>query len=93
MRQLNRATFILAAAVMVWLLQPVQSGALGAEPDRITVEELKNLLDAKADIIVVDVRNTDSYDLAHIPGALPLPSGETRDRHKELPKDKLIVLY
>ena len=93
MRQLGRTAFILAAAVTVWLLQPVQTSPLAVEPDTITVEELKDLLDSKADIVLVDVRNTDSYDLSHIPGAIVIPSGEIRDRHDELPRDKMIVLY
>lgn len=59
---------------------------------RITTSELETLLrEGKA--FVVDVRNQDSYDLGHIPGARLMPSGEILDHIDELPRDKTIVTY
>jgi len=60
---------------------------------RINVEEAKKLIaDGKA--IIIDVRGTDTYKLAHIKGAIdfPLPKLEAGDL-KDLPKDKRIIAY
>lgn len=64
------------------------------EPERISVAELKNLLDSEADVVVVDVRSRESYDAGHIPGAISMEySAEIRARYSELPQDKTIILY
>jgi len=60
---------------------------------RINVEEAKKLIaDGKA--IIIDVRGTDTYKMAHIKGALdfPLSKLEAGDL-KNLPKDKRIIAY
>lgn len=66
------------------------------EAPRITKEELRDKLDKKADIVVVDVRSKDAYDKLHIKGAISIPLEEIEARHKKLkklPKEKEIVLY
>ena len=60
---------------------------------RITPVELKRLLDAGEDVVVVDVRSRASYEQLHIPGALSIPLGEIEARHSELPREAKIVLY
>ena len=59
---------------------------------RITVVELRDLL-AKNGAVVIDVRNKEAYDLAHIQGAKLIPVADTLKHIDELPKDKLIVTY
>jgi len=59
---------------------------------RVTVTELKDLV-AKNEVVVIDVRNQASYDLAHIRGAKLIPEAEVLKHIDELPKDKLIVTY
>jgi len=59
---------------------------------RITVTELRDLL-AKNEAVVIDVRNKEAYDLAHIEGAKLIPVADTLNHLNELPKDKLIVTY
>ncbi|HIA64958.1 TPA: hypothetical protein EYN98_02610 [Candidatus Poribacteria bacterium] len=44
-------------------------------------------------MVVVDVRGINAYKAGHIPTSISVPSGEIGLRHKELPKNKLIVLY
>ena len=68
------------------------SVALG-QPKRITVQELKGMIDKKADVLVVDVRTRQWYEKMHLPGAISLPEGDLVNRHDELPKDKLIIFY
>lgn len=66
---------------------------------RITVEELKQLIDKKADIVVVDVRDSGSYEAGHIQGAVNIyydPTADPMNRQMmlmALPMDKLIVTY
>jgi predicted sulfurtransferase len=59
---------------------------------RITVTELKDLL-ARNEAVVIDVRNQESYDQAHIQGAKLIPYADILKHIDELPKDKLIVTY
>ena len=59
---------------------------------RVTTAELEEML-KKGDVIVVDVRNQESYNLGHIPGARLIPAGEILNHLNELPRDKTIVTY
>jgi membrane protein DedA with SNARE-associated domain len=62
---------------------------------RITPEELKLRLDAGEEIVVVDVRDRIDFDVdpVTIPGALHLTTDELEVRHREIPRDREIVLY
>jgi 3-mercaptopyruvate sulfurtransferase SseA len=60
---------------------------------RISVEEARKMVaDGKA--IIIDVRGTEAYKMAHIKGALdvPLYKLEAGD-FKDLPKDKRVIAY
>jgi 3-mercaptopyruvate sulfurtransferase SseA len=80
------------------MVQPTPAGQAQTQPTpadgvrRVTVEELRAALE-KGTAIVIDVRGDDSYKAGHIKGALSIPGNEIANRTKELPKDKLIVLY
>jgi len=63
------------------------------EPKRISNVEVKQILDQKKEIVIVDVRGINAYKSGHIPTSISMSSGEIVSRHKELPKNKLIVLY
>jgi 3-mercaptopyruvate sulfurtransferase SseA len=64
------------------------------EPERIPLEEFKNLFDNQADIVIVDTRSLENYEAGHIPGAISMPyPDEIRARNQELPRDKTIILY
>ena len=61
---------------------------------RISLEQLKEKLDAGADVVVVDVRSKEDFDEGHIPGAVSMPwQQEIEARYTELPRDKEIVIY
>jgi predicted sulfurtransferase len=60
---------------------------------RISLEELKEKLDAGADLVVVDVRSKEEFDQGHIPGAVSIPYAEIEARYRELPRDKEIITY
>ncbi len=66
---------------------------------RITVEELKQMIEKQASVVTVDVRDSGSYDAGHIKGAVNIyydPTADPMDRQMmlmALPMDKLIVTY
>ncbi len=62
---------------------------------RISPEELKSRLDRGDDLMVVDVRDRLDFDAepAIIPGALHLSIDELEARHREIPREREIVLY
>ncbi len=64
-------------------------------PTRITVKALKQKMDAKEDIVILDVRSPQAYlgSTVRIKGAVRIPPAEVEERMKELPKNKLIVAY
>lgn len=62
---------------------------------KISVEELKQRMDAGEAISVVDVRHPLALDLdpETIPGAINFTMEEIEHRHHEIPRDRDIVLY
>ncbi len=60
---------------------------------RVKPEELKALIDAKADIVVVDAQPKSAYDAGHIPTAVNLPWDMKIKSAGGLPKDKVLVIY
>jgi 3-mercaptopyruvate sulfurtransferase SseA len=83
---------ILICWIVLLLFQSLQ--AYAADYERVTVDELKGMLDNKADIVVVDVRSKEIYNAGHVPGAISMPyPDEIKARNGELLKDKLIILY
>jgi hypothetical protein len=66
-----------------------------AEPERITVEELKEKIAKQEPITIIDSRSQGSYDATttKIKGAIRIPMDDVEARLKEIPKDKAIVVY
>ncbi len=62
---------------------------------RISPEELKDKLDRGDDVTIVDLRHSLDFeaDPSHIPGALRLSAENFEARHKEIPRDREIILY
>jgi len=72
--------------------EDAQKAAAGST---ITATELKGMLDRHDDILLIDVREPNEYEIVSIPGAVLIPKGEilsgaALDR---LPQDKRIVLH
>lgn len=59
----------------------------------ITALELKNQLDAGADIQLIDVRQPDEYAFASIAGAKLIPLGEIISRMNELDQTRDTVVH
>ena len=61
---------------------------------RILPAEGSALLEAPdADLLLVDVRDPESYAAAHVPGAVALPLNELETGHGQLPQNAEIITY
>ena len=60
---------------------------------RIPAQELRRMLDAGEEVMVIDVRGGLSTGDGPIPGALRIPLNELAARHKEIPRDRDVVLF
>jgi membrane protein DedA with SNARE-associated domain/rhodanese-related sulfurtransferase len=60
---------------------------------RITPEELRRMLEAGEEIVVVDVRSTLETEVDTVPGALRIPLEDLETRHGEIPRDRDIILF
>ncbi len=66
----------------------------GSAVPRISLEQLKEKLDAVVDLVIVDVRSKEDFDEGHVPGAVSIPwPQEMEARYTELPRDKEIIVY
>ncbi|MBS4189486.1 metalloregulator ArsR/SmtB family transcription factor [Bacillus sp. FJAT-49705] len=65
-------------------------------PDQINSIDLDAFLvriEEDGNFILLDVRPTSEYDVAHIPGALSVPYEQLNDELSKFPKDKEIIVY
>jgi sulfur-carrier protein adenylyltransferase/sulfurtransferase len=69
--------------------------AAAASGATITATELKEMLDRKDDIFLIDVREPNEYEIVSIPGATLIPKDQflTGAALEKLPQDKRIVLH
>jgi len=61
--------------------------------DRISVQELKEMLAGSSPPAVVDVRAPQHYAAGHIPGAKHAPTGHGADAAAGVPRDQLVLTY
>jgi len=61
--------------------------------EEITVQELKQLRDKQPDLYLLDVREQDEWDIAHIEGAHLKPLSILEEDFEDIPKDKPIYCY
>jgi len=47
----------------------------------------------RKDLFIIDARDAKSFADGHIPGAVNLPLAEVENKFRQLPKDKLLVVY
>ncbi|MDZ7706177.1 MAG: rhodanese-like domain-containing protein [Trueperaceae bacterium] len=57
----------------------------------IDIHEAKKRIDAGD--LLLDVREQDEYDEAHIPGSTLIPLSEFANRYDEVPQDREVVVY
>lgn len=59
----------------------------------LTPAELQTKLDTEAAPLVVDLRSPAEYGIAHIPGAINIPSEELEERLDEFRHDNGVLIY
>lgn len=59
----------------------------------ITMRQLEGYLDAEEDILLIDLRNRDSFACCHIKQAVNIPYEELEMNLEGLPRDRLLVFY
>jgi rhodanese-related sulfurtransferase len=59
----------------------------------VTIQDLKKAIDAKEDIVIIDVRNPNEYDAAHIPGAVNVSRGLLEFQIWSVVPDKNAKIY
>lgn len=63
-----------------------------AEEYTVSIEEMEEKIQ-REEIVLVDVRPSDEFETAHIPGAVSMPIEELNTLVEGLPQDKTIVAY
>lgn len=89
----NRVLRVISATLPVWLLMSSISSVCADDIPRIRPEELKKLIDSKADVLVVDNQPKSAYEINHITGAINFPWAMEITGPVDLPRDRLLVLY
>ena len=66
-----------------------------AEPERVTVEEVKKRMDRGESILFIDTRNSHDWSISDVrlPGALHIHFSELEQHLEDIPHDRLIVTY
>lgn len=59
----------------------------------ISIREIDSYIDRGYDMALIDLRDAESYERAHIKGAINIPYEELWDSVSRLPKEKLLVFY
>jgi molybdopterin/thiamine biosynthesis adenylyltransferase/rhodanese-related sulfurtransferase len=73
---------------------PAPSANQPANPDEVTVQDMKHALeDPSLNIQVIDVREPDEYQIARVPGATLLPLSVLAQRFRELDPQRTIFLH
>ncbi|MEK7287131.1 MAG: rhodanese-like domain-containing protein [Elusimicrobiota bacterium] len=65
----------------------------GPKVPGISVEQLKEKLDRKENIFILDVRDPDEYKISGLPGSKLIPLAELPQRFKELDPSLQIVVH
>jgi hypothetical protein len=60
---------------------------------RISIDDLKQKMDSGADILIVDTRHRETYDVDHIKGAVSAPLDDIVAGKWQPPPDKELILY
>lgn len=60
-----------------WMTTPAKElvDKARAATTQVSLNDLKDAIDRNENMVILDVRNPDEYDVAHIPGAVNLPRG------------------
>jgi len=73
---------------------PAEEPAAGANPDEVTVQEMKRALETPSlGIKVIDVREPDEYEISHIKGVPQIPLSVLGQRFTELNPNEQVYIH
>ena len=92
MKNIKKHTWAIALCMV--LITAVYAAVQGDTP-RISIQELKALMDKKTPVTIIDVQPKGVYDDGHIKGAISLPASKkiALENIWDIPSDQLIVTY
>lgn len=60
----------------------------------VSPSEVKGMVERKDDVVMLDVREPNEWNLGHIPGAVHIPRGTLETKVEQvIPRDRQVVLY
>jgi len=81
----------LLAVVLIIVAQSAPSGA-AADTDRISLQQAKAAFDSQ-EAVFLDVRDAESYNASHIPGAVNIPLAMLENQASSLDPNRWIITY
>jgi rhodanese-related sulfurtransferase len=84
------AVALIALVAIVWMIAGGNSNAGGGLPAEISVSEA--LAKRESGAFILDVRQPDEWNEAHVPDSTLIPLDQLPNRLNELPKDQEIVV-
>jgi 3-mercaptopyruvate sulfurtransferase SseA len=94
MKSSARCVFLSFVGVWVLIVALLSVSASAAELKKIKPEELKQMIESKkTDFLVVDAQPQGVYKTGHVKGAINLPWAPELKSPKNLPKNKLLIIY
>jgi phage shock protein E len=79
--------------MLVLILMLALTAQVWAAEKNILSREAKALLDKNKDVYLLDVRTPQEYSQGRLSGSVLIPVGEFEQRVREVPKDKIIIVY
>ncbi len=86
---LSAAVHAAAQSESKFPVDPQTGRAIGAK--EISPEDLKHLFDSKGKTLIIDVRDSSSFEKETIPGAIHIPLDQLKSRLREIPKDTTLA--
>lgn len=91
-KRFSKAKMLLGAAV-VFGFALIAVTAFAVDFQHVTADELKKMIEKKADIVIVDVQPKGAYNYGHVKTAINFPWSQDLKGPVKLPKNKMLVLY
>jgi rhodanese-related sulfurtransferase len=86
-------TRALTGAAVLFGLALMAVTAFAVDLKHVSADELKKMIETKADVVIVDVQPKGAYNYGHIKGAINLPWAQEMKGPVKLPKNRMLVLY
>jgi len=86
-------TITLIAVILFSSLLFSSCSSISKKKEVISTHKVNEIIEAKKDYIILDVRTQEEYDAGHIINAILIPVDDLEVRISEIPKGKSIIVY